>query len=112
MGRLIGGTVLATMRICLMPAVAAADERICRGAIGAETVDDLRVPQGATCELNGTTVEGNAKVEANAMLRARSARVDGDVQGENAERVDVGSSQVGGRFRSNRGAARTSGRRA
>jgi hypothetical protein len=51
MGRLIGGTVLATMSICLMPAAAAADERICRGAIGAETVDDLRVPQGATCEL-------------------------------------------------------------
>jgi hypothetical protein len=96
MGRLIGGTVLATMGICLMPAVAAADERICRGAIGAETVDDLRVPQGATCELNGTTVEGNAKVEANATLRARSARVDGNVQGENAERVGVGSSRVGG----------------
>jgi hypothetical protein len=97
MRRLIGGTVLATVGICTAPAAAVADERVCSGAIGAETVDDLRVPQGATCELKRTRVEGNAKVEANATLRARSVRVDGNVQGENAARVVVGSSsQVGG----------------
>ena len=96
MRRLIGGTVLATVGICIAPAAAAADERVCSGSIGAETVDDLRVPQGATCELNGTRIEGNAKVEASATLRARSVRVDGNVQGENAARVVVGSSQVGG----------------
>jgi hypothetical protein len=96
MRRLIGVTVLAACSPLTVPAVAAADERVCRGSIGAETVDDLRVPQGATCELNRTTVEGNTKVEGSAMLRAKSTRVDGNVQAENAARVVVGSSQVGG----------------
>jgi hypothetical protein len=34
--------------------VAIAEERVCRGTIGATTVDNLRVPSGATCKLNGT----------------------------------------------------------
>jgi hypothetical protein len=96
MRHLIGGTVVAICGIWGPASVAVADERVCTGSIGTETVDDLRVPSGATCELNGTRVEGNAKVETNATLRARSARVDGNVQGENAARVVVGSSQVGG----------------
>jgi hypothetical protein len=97
MRNLIGGTVVAICGISGPASVAVADERVCTGSIGMETVDDLRVPSGATCELNGTRVEGNANVQANATLRARSARVDGNVQGENAARVVVvGSSQVGG----------------
>jgi hypothetical protein len=96
MGHLIAGTVVAISGVLLPASAAPADERVCTGSIAAETVDDLRVPQGATCELNGTTVEGNAIVQANGILRARSARVDGNVQGENAARVVVGSSRVGG----------------
>ena len=48
----------------LLPAgQALAEERVCRGTIGAVTVDNLRVPQGATCTLNGTYVKGTVKVE-------------------------------------------------
>ena len=53
---------------------ASAEERTCRGTIGASTVDNLRVPQGATCTLNGTVVKGTVKVEARATLRAFDIR--------------------------------------
>ena len=76
---------------------ASAEETICRGRIGARTVDNLRVPSGATCTLEGTTVKGTAKVERGATLFARNVRVIGNVQGENARRVNVvAGSRVGG----------------
>jgi hypothetical protein len=64
--------------------------------MGAVTVDNLRVPEGAACELAGTIVEGTIKVETDATLRARSVSVVGNVQGENAERVVLESSEIGG----------------
>ena len=76
---------------------ASAEERTCRRTIGAITVDNLRVPQGAECILNGTFVEGTVKVEARATLRALHIRVIGNVQTENAQRVVLrGGSRVGG----------------
>ena len=79
-----------------LPASASAEETDCRGAIGAQTVDNLRVPEGAACELTGTFVKGTVKVERDATLRARSIRVIGYVQGENAARVVVDRSELGG----------------
>src|SRR3712207_4850613 len=52
-----------------------AEERVCRGSIGATTVDNLRVPSGSTCKLNGTRVEGTLKVERSAKLFASGVRV-------------------------------------
>jgi hypothetical protein len=78
------------------PAGALAEETVCRGSLGAVTVDNLRVPDGATCSLDGTTVKGTAKVETAATLRAANVRVIGNVQGENAARVRVTASRVGG----------------
>ena len=76
---------------------ASAEEFTCRRSVGAITVDNLRVPSGATCSLNGTTVKGTIKVESNATLRAEGVRVVGNVQAENASRVViVASSRVGG----------------
>jgi hypothetical protein len=75
---------------------AAADERVCRGSIGSETVDDLRVPTGASCQLTGTRVEGNVVVAGDATLVARQVRVDGNVQAEGHRQVDVRDSRVGG----------------
>ena len=57
------------------------------GTIGAATVDNLRVPHGATCTLNGTRVKGTVKVERAATLRATGIAVVGNVQAENAARV-------------------------
>ena len=81
----------------LVPATAQAEETTCRGTIGAGTVDNLRVPDGASCTLEGTRVQGTVKVETEATLRAKGVRVIGNVQGENARRVNVvRRSRVGG----------------
>jgi hypothetical protein len=90
--------VVAVAGAMLLPAgQALAEERVCRGTIGAVTVDNLRVPQGATCTLNGTYVKGTVKVEGNAILRAFGIRVVGNVQAENAGNVVVREgSRIGG----------------
>ena len=89
----LGAALVAAMA----PATASAEERTCRGTLGATTVDNLRVPQSATCTLNGTRVKGTIKVERAATLKARNVRVVGNVQGENAARVNVTQgSRIGG----------------
>lgn len=93
--------------VLLTPTPALADERVCRGTLGAVTVDDLRVPSGATCTLDGTRVEGNLQVERGATLRAQAVRVDGNVQGEGARLVRVVGSQVGGSVQVEQGGAAT-----
>jgi hypothetical protein len=86
-----------TAALAAFPAVAQAEERVCRGTIGAASLDNIRVPQGATCTLNGTYAKGTVKVERGATLKAYGVRVIGNVQGENARQVNVlSSSRVGG----------------
>jgi hypothetical protein len=86
----------AALGWAVLPAAANAEETDCVGAIGPATVDNLRVPEGATCDLNGTIVKGTIKVETDATLRARSVRVVGNVQAENAARVMLESAEIGG----------------
>src|SRR5688500_12425542 len=108
------GAMITTKKMCAavacaalgavaLPATASAEETDCVGSIGAATVDNLRVPDGATCELDGTFVKGTIKVETDATLRARSVRVIGNVQGENAARVVVESSEIGGQVQVKQG---------
>ena len=92
---LIATATAATLGVLALPA--AAEERSCRGALGAITVDNLLVPQGATCTLSGTYVKGTIKVESDATLKAKDVRVIGNVQAENHKFVSVvGGSRVGG----------------
>lgn len=90
--------VTMTMGLFLVTAPAAvAEERTCKGSLGAITVDNLRVPDGASCTLTGTTVKGTVKVESRATLVANGIRVIGNVQAENARKVVVrAGSRVGG----------------
>jgi hypothetical protein len=90
---LVGAVLLA-----LAPAqVAHAEETVCRGFIGAETHDNIRVPQGATCTLEGTIAQGTVKVETGATLRASDVHVNGNIQGEGARSIMVArGSFVGG----------------
>jgi hypothetical protein len=92
---LVAFGVTAAVPVAL-PDPALADETDCRGALGAVTVDDLRVPQGASCDLQGTRSGGNVTVERDAVLRASAIDVEGNVQAENAARVVVAGSRVGG----------------
>jgi hypothetical protein len=92
--------MIAAAAMCatvLAAPAAQAEERTCRGSLGRVTVDDLRVPDGATCTLNGTTVKGTIKVESRATLIADAVRVVGNVQAEDARKVIVrAGSRVGG----------------
>ncbi|MGL5865191.1 MAG: hypothetical protein ACRCYX_04855 [Dermatophilaceae bacterium] len=81
--------------VALAP-TAAAEERVCRGSIGAVTLDDIRVPTGATCTLNGTALNGTLKVERGGTLYASRVRVNGNIQAEGHRLVRVYTSQVGG----------------
>jgi len=104
-GTLVGIGLLTAVAL---PSPAFAEERTCRGTLGAVTVDNLRVPQNASCTLNGTYVKGTIKVERNATLFTRTARVVGNVQAENARNVSVtGSSSVGGSVQVKQGGAAT-----
>jgi DUF4097 and DUF4098 domain-containing protein YvlB len=101
---LVGATGMAASLLIAAPA--SADEIACRGTLGAVTVDNLRVPQGATCTLDKTTVKGNITVKGNATLVATGVRVNGNVQAENAKRVVVkGGSRVGGSVQVKQGGA-------
>lgn len=77
--------------------VARAEERVCRGSIGAVTVDNLRVPQSITCYLDRTRVKGTIKVERGAKLDANRVVVIGNVQAEGANSVTLrNGSRIGG----------------
>jgi hypothetical protein len=91
--------------LIVVPAAAVADERECVGAIGAETVDNVRVPEGAACTLDGTFVQGTVKVESSATLEAEAVDVIGNVQAEGAANVVVRGSRVGGSVQVKQGAA-------
>ena len=93
---ILGAALLAITLLTLTWTDALAEERSCRGTLGAVTVDNLRVPQGATCTLNGTRVKGTVYVERSATLRATNAAIVGNVQAENAASVNVSGGTVGG----------------
>lgn len=83
--------------VLLVATPAMAEERVCRGVIGAVTLDNVRVPQNAKCTLDGTRVKGTVKVENGATLVAEDVFVIGNIQAENHRRVTVGDgSRVGG----------------
>jgi hypothetical protein len=94
----IAVVVIAVAGVFLFPRAVLADDYNCTGSVGAVTIgDNLRVPDNATCTLNGTRVEGNIRVESNATLQATNVFVDGNVQAENAAQVNVlDGSQVEG----------------
>ena len=74
-----------------------AEETTCRGSLGAVTVDNLRVPQNASCTLGGTRVQGTIKVENGASLTARRVRVTGDILFDsNTRALSATRNQVGG----------------
>jgi len=66
-------------------------------SFGAVSIDELIVPQNATCTLNGTRVEGNIFVYDNSTLLASDVWVGGNIQADHSARVEVHSgSYVGG----------------
>jgi hypothetical protein len=88
--------ILALSFLSPATSVAFAEERTCRGSLGAVTVDNLRVPQNASCQLTGTKVRGTIKVGVGASLTATRIVVVGNIQAAGARAVNVSASYVGG----------------
>ena len=109
MHKLFSGMMLAVLMLAsvlVTTPVALAEETSCRGTIGARTVDNLRVPSGTSCTLEGTSVKGTITVEGGATLRARGVKVIGNIQAENHKYVAVtGGSTVGGSIQIDQGGA-------
>ena len=109
MNRIIQASLSTLLLLaCLLPAspVARAEEYVCTGALGAVTVDNLRVPSQVSCLLNGTTLQGTLKVERDAHLNAQAVTVVGNVQAEGAANVTVAAgSTVGGSIQIKQGGA-------
>jgi hypothetical protein len=83
-----------------------AEERRCTGRIGATTLDNVRVPSGSTCTLEGTYVKGSVYVSSRATLRVVSARIIGNIQSEGHAYVRVsGTTRVGGSIQLKQGVA-------
>jgi hypothetical protein len=98
--------VLMLASVLVTTPVAMAEETSCRGTIGARTVDNLRVPSGESCTLDGTSVKGTITVERGATLRAQRVKVTGNIQAENHKYVTVtGGSTVGGSIQIDQGGA-------
>ena len=104
----VAGALALAIGAGLLAAVpASADEIVCRGSIGARTVDDVKVPTGARCVLTRTRVEGNVKVERGGRLIARRARIDGNVQTQGHRSVLLVRGSVGGSVQLEQGGAAT-----
>jgi uncharacterized protein (TIGR03382 family) len=74
---------------------ALADDVNCPPDLGAVTIDG-NVLVAAPCRLDGTTVKGNVHLYAGGSLIARNADIDGNIQAENADYIDVIDSFVNG----------------
>ena len=95
--RLLAIVLASLLAFVIAAPTALAEERVCRGTLGATTVDNLRVPSGASCTLNATTVKGTIKVERGAKLFAYGVRVVGNIQSEGFQSVSIKEgSKVGG----------------
>lgn len=92
----IAATAALISMFVLVPAAPAAqaDATTCEGAMGAVVVEDLVVPAGATCTLDGTQVLGDVTVEPNATLTADFARIGGSVTLASGSRFRISDSAI------------------
>jgi hypothetical protein len=74
-----------------------AEEFVCTGTVGAVALDNVFVPDGATCVLQRTRMNGSVVVGTGATLLATSVTINGNLQAEGANTVSVGgASMIGG----------------
>lgn len=83
-------TTLAALALAAAALPVQAEEFICTGTVGAQSKDNIFVPDGATCVLNRTRAQGSIVVGTGATLVATSVAVIGNLQAEGAASVTVG----------------------
>jgi hypothetical protein len=95
MSHIARSIVVAALAAAAFPV--AAEETTCRGTVGAVALDNVFVPDGATCSLQRTRLKGSVVVGTGATLLATSVTINGNVQAEGAQSVTVnGASVIGG----------------
>ena len=88
---------LAAAAACMVATSASAEEFRCTGSVGAVALDNIFVPDGASCALNRTRAKGSIVVGRGARLHASSVSVNGNLQAEGAASgVVAGYSTFGG----------------
>lgn len=100
-------TTIVLVMVVTLAQPAAAGDTICTGTLGAGTHDNIRVPDGATCTLNGTRAQGNVFVGTGARLTAGNVTVIGNIQAEGAASVAVTNASIGGSIQHKQGGAAT-----
>jgi hypothetical protein len=94
----VGRVVVASLLVALLAVLygaspASAADTQCNGTpgapetIGAVTVDQVVVPDGGWCRLDGTTVNQNVILGVGSNLWAKNAQVGGNIQGTNGPRA-------------------------
>jgi hypothetical protein len=91
---LIVSAIGAVLTFASLPA--AAEEFRCTGPVGAVSLDNIFVPDGATCVLNRTRAKGSIVVGEGATLTATSVAITGNLQAEGAAAVSVGGASTFG----------------
>lgn len=91
----IFGTI-STLAIVLAASPAMAEEFRCTGVVGPVSLDNVFVPDGASCVLDRTRMNGNVVVGHSASLRATSVSINGNLQAEGAASVRVGGHSIVG----------------
>lgn len=87
--------VLAALAGVALAGVSHADDVDCPPELGAVTIDG-NVLVAAACAMDGTSVTGNIHLYAGGSLVARNVDVEGNIQAEDADYVDVMESEVDG----------------
>jgi hypothetical protein len=91
-------TVLALTGVFVGTPAAHADDFQCVGVVGPITVDNVVVPSGAQCALDGTQVLGNVKTEPGGDLTMGGANVRGNVQLTSGSTASAFFSTIGGDY--------------
>ena len=73
-----------------------AEEFRCTSTVGAVSLDNVFVPDGRTCTLNGTRLKGNIVVGTGATLSASAVRVNGNIQAEGHRAIYINQGTIVG----------------
>lgn len=104
----VWAAALGAAAAALATSGASAEEIQCHGRIGAVALDNVFVPDGASCVLDRTRMNGSVVVGRGARLQADGVSINGNLQAEGASFVGLGSfSTVGGSVQIVQGGAAT-----
>lgn len=94
--RKVLASVAATVAVMGFAQIPAQADTIteCMGTITGGTYDRIVVPAGATCHLDGVTVNGNVRIFAGSALVSNGSTINGSVRGDGARTVRLDDTDV------------------